>query len=125
MINLISYHVGGLGGLSKKNEIHKLIQTQKPKVLRIQETKMENVERNLCSWLWGTLENDFHHKPFDGRSEGIVTIWDSKEFCVKRRVVKDHFIFLTREWGNLKTLVNIIKFTLCAKQLERGCCSRN
>ena len=65
-MKLISYNIRGLGGLAKKKEIQRLIQIHKLDVICIQETKMEIIERNVCSMMWGSSEFEFAFKPSEG-----------------------------------------------------------
>lgn len=108
MMNVLSYNLRGLGGLEKKHEIHNLVQTHKPKVLCIQETKMEVVDRSLCTWLWRSVECDFLFKSSDGRSRGILTIWDNNLFFAKKKISKEHYLWLVGEWGASRTHINLV-----------------
>ncbi|XP_058726018.1 uncharacterized protein LOC131597331 [Vicia villosa] len=69
---------------------------------------MEAIERSLCIWLWGSIECDFMFKPSEGRSGGILTIWDNNVLSVKRRIIRDHVLCVEGEWGTEKKPVNIV-----------------
>jgi exonuclease III len=85
-MRIISYNIRGLGGLAKKKEIQKLISSQKPKVLCIQETKMEVIEQSIITWMWGSSDCDFAFKPSEGRSGGLLTIWDSTVISIHKNL---------------------------------------
>jgi exonuclease III len=108
IMKIISYNIRGLGGLAKKNEIQKLIQRQRPVVICIQETKMEVIERSLCNWLWGSDDCDFAFKPSEGRSGGLLTIWNSNIMVIQRKNIMEHAIWLEGEWGGEKKRVNFL-----------------
>jgi exonuclease III len=107
-MRIISYNIRGLRGLAKKKEIQKLISSQKPKVLCIQETKMEVIEQSIITWMWGSSDCDFAFKPSEGRSGGLLTIWDSTVILIHRKSIRDHLLWLEGEWGEEKKKVNIV-----------------
>lgn len=51
--NYISYNIRGLGGWQKRKDVLKLIQTQRPWILCLQETKLENIDMFVCASMWG------------------------------------------------------------------------
>jgi mannosylglycoprotein endo-beta-mannosidase len=79
-MKLISYNTRGLGGKAKKADIRKLISDKNPDLISIQESKLEIVDRRLCESLWGLGDFDFAYKESDGRSGGLITIWDASLF---------------------------------------------
>jgi exonuclease III len=125
--------------LAKKKEIQKLIHSQRPDVICIQETKMEVVERSMCTWLWGSDEFGFTFKPAEGRSGGLLTIWNSNVLVSQKTSILNHTLWLEGEWGAEKKKVNLmtvyapcdtrrkrllwleLKNVLLAKKQERWC----
>ncbi|MCH80227.1 cysteine-rich receptor-like protein kinase [Trifolium medium] len=69
-----------MGGKAKKLDIRKLVSHNCPDLVCIQETKLEKIDRRICSSLWGSDEFDFVFKESDGKSGGLLSIWDAKSF---------------------------------------------
>lgn len=49
MMKLISLNIRDLGGRVKKREVKQLVVDQKPQLVCLQETKIEQIERRLCA----------------------------------------------------------------------------
>jgi exonuclease III len=99
MMKIVSYNVRGLGGVAKKKEVSQLIRKNKLDLVCIQETKLEVVEKSLCEKLWDTNEFDFTFKTSNGRSGGLLMIWNTKLFSKQVELIEDHFIYLEGLWG--------------------------
>lgn len=50
-MKIVSYNIRNLGGRIKKKEIRETTRIQKPDTVCIQETKLERVDRRMCSLL--------------------------------------------------------------------------
>ncbi|XP_058774728.1 uncharacterized protein LOC131649000 [Vicia villosa] len=107
-MKIISYNTRGLGGVAKKKEILNMIKVQKPTFVCIQETKVEVLDRNICFSMWGSNEFDFASKPSEGRSGGIVTMWDRSKFELQNSRILNHAIWVEGVWGKEKRKVIII-----------------
>lgn len=107
-MKLISYNIRGLGGTAKKNENRNQIQSHKPDIICIQETKMEAIKRSTCDLMWSSSNNNFEFKPSTGRSGGILSIWDNNVFTEKKKHIKEHILWLEGEWGEDEKLVSIV-----------------
>jgi hypothetical protein len=67
----------------KKQKLRHLINSQRVEVMAVQETKLEVIDHKLCSSLWGGDMVGWRYAPALGRSDGILTLWDStKGTCV-------------------------------------------
>ncbi|PNX71795.1 cysteine-rich receptor-like protein kinase, partial [Trifolium pratense] len=69
----------GLGGLAKRQEVHKMVGHQIPLLLCLQETKMQSCDDFICSTLWGNSPHAFSYRPSVGALGGLLTLWDSAE----------------------------------------------
>jgi hypothetical protein len=49
--------------------------------------------------LWDTDEFDFTFKTSNGRSGGLLMIWNTKLFSKQVELIEDHFIYLEGLWG--------------------------
>jgi hypothetical protein len=70
-----------LGGRIKKRKVRELIGSCRVEVLAIQETKLEVVDKKLATRLWGGEEVDWRFSSSNGRSGGILTMWNSAKGC--------------------------------------------
>lgn len=55
-MKIISYNIRGLRGRIKKRKVREMVVSQKHDMLSIQESKLEGVDRKLCSVQWGGNE---------------------------------------------------------------------
>ncbi|GLT40901.1 hypothetical protein SLA2020_149990 [Shorea laevis] len=73
-MKIISFNVRGLGSLIKRKEIFRLVRREKPDVLFLQETKLEEVEVSLCKMLWFSDDCDWVMQKSVGNSGGMLCI---------------------------------------------------
>ncbi|KAK7396771.1 hypothetical protein VNO78_17929 [Psophocarpus tetragonolobus] len=57
-----------------------MIQSQKPEMICLQETKMEVIEGPLCEYLWENSELGWCCKSPNGLSSVLLTMWDKSKF---------------------------------------------
>ncbi|MCH81872.1 hypothetical protein A2U01_0002665 [Trifolium medium] len=107
-MKLISYNIRGLGGKAKKSDIRKLISNKSPDLISIQETKLENVDRRLCATLWGSGDFDFVYKESEGRSGGLITIWDVNSFKLNSVVELNYAQLMEGVWKKDNVQVIIV-----------------
>lgn len=91
-MKIISYNIRGLGGLAKKKEILNIIKAPKPTFMCNQETNMEVMDRYVCFSIWGSNEFEYASKPYEGRSGGILTMWDIIKFIVQNIMIFNHVV---------------------------------
>lgn len=103
---IISWNVGGLGEDVKITAIRNAVRRNNPSTVTIQETKKELVYDSLIRALLGNNGCDYVYLPSEGRSGGIIVMWNpvivSKEeellgdfsVTVKFRNINDNFIWL-------------------------------
>ncbi|XP_057779792.1 uncharacterized protein LOC130998391 [Salvia miltiorrhiza] len=77
---MVSYNIRGLGSKIKKREVRELIQKQKIDFCFLQETKMENINEFDLKSIWGTDSVGFARRQADGRSGGILSMWNPAIF---------------------------------------------
>ncbi|GKV48207.1 hypothetical protein SLEP1_g55033 [Rubroshorea leprosula] len=82
------------------------------------ETKLENVDRSICRRVWGTNDFDWVAKASNGRSGGLLCVWNSKVFRKKGVVEGENYLGVCRLWGEEDTLVYIIN--ICSPCLLMG-----
>ncbi|XVF31078.1 hypothetical protein REPUB_Repub16aG0114500 [Reevesia pubescens] len=89
---------GWLGGSLKRKYVLTLVRKEKADVLFLQETKLVSVDAKLCSKLWDSKSFDWVAKNSDGRSGGLLCIWNSLVFEKLDFFEVEHFIGVDGFW---------------------------
>ncbi|MCH85190.1 LINE-1 reverse transcriptase like, partial [Trifolium medium] len=76
--------------------------------MAVQETKLEVVDRQLCSRLWGGDVVGWRCAPSIGRSGGILTLWDGAIGNCVSSFQGQGYLGVCLEWGEKKTLCLIV-----------------
>ncbi|EOY16579.1 Uncharacterized protein TCM_035385 [Theobroma cacao] len=84
----------GLGRGEKKRALRKLLRIEKPSMVFIQETKIETVSRNLFSRLWNGEEIVGKVVEADGRSGGIISLWQKNFFELEVCKMERNFLMI-------------------------------
>ncbi|EOY08208.1 Uncharacterized protein TCM_022551 [Theobroma cacao] len=84
----------GLRKDEKKRALWKLIKAEKPSMVFIQETKMESITGSLFDRLWRGDEVEGKVVEVEGRSSGILSLWQKKFFKLKECKTERNFIML-------------------------------
>ncbi|KAK2403399.1 DNA-(apurinic or apyrimidinic site) endonuclease [Trifolium repens] len=92
-MKIISWNIRGLGGLEKRQEVHKLVGDLHPSILCLQETKLQSCDGSLCMSLWGSSPHDFSYRPSVEASGGLLTLWDSSVVEVWLSESRDHVLW--------------------------------
>lgn len=106
-MKLISFNVRGLGGGFKKREVKEMVKSQSP-YMCIQESKLEEVDRKLVSWLWEGDDFEWVAKNAVSRSGGLISIWRKGSFSLNTVFQGDHLIGLVGNWGAEQVPVTIL-----------------
>ncbi|KAJ9555174.1 hypothetical protein OSB04_009788 [Centaurea solstitialis] len=104
-MNYLSINIRGIGGCQKIGWIRKLQRIHNLKFIAIQETQFSNPERIKVSDLWNSSSFDFETVASQGRSGGLISLWDSSTF-VKSGCLKGTNFLITI--GNLKGIASPI-----------------
>lgn len=97
-----------MGSAPKKTDIRKLVATENPDILFIQETKMELINSRLCYSLWGNSDCDFVFLPSIGRSGGLLSIWSRKHFQLQISFSGEGFLGISGLLaGNISNFINV------------------
>lgn len=107
-MKIISFNIRGLGGRIKKKEVRLLVRMQRPDLVCLQETKLERVDRKLCSSLWEGDDFDWACKDASGRSGGLLVIWRKGCLEVSSIFFGSCFLGFDGFWGESKTRVSIV-----------------
>ncbi|GKV07574.1 hypothetical protein SLEP1_g19328 [Rubroshorea leprosula] len=97
-----------LGRVGKKRQIRDIVRKEKVEFLALQEIKMEKVDRNVCRRLWGIDDHKWIMKPSEGLSGGLLCIWSSKVFKMKKVLEGRNYIGVFGLWGEKEIPVYIM-----------------
>ncbi|XP_057794347.1 uncharacterized protein LOC131010698 [Salvia miltiorrhiza] len=79
-MKLLSFNVRGLGSNVKKREIREIVRKMEIDVCFVQETKREILGLWELKMIWGGEDFGYAEQSAEGRSGGILTIWNEKKF---------------------------------------------
>ncbi|GLU11953.1 hypothetical protein SLE2022_286700 [Rubroshorea leprosula] len=102
-MKVIPFNICGLGNSVKRKDLRKIVSGEHVNFLMIQETKLETIDENLCRSIWGQEGFEWYAKSADGRSGGLLCIWDSYLFKKIDLIERDGFISVEGLWGANKT----------------------
>ncbi|GJZ32471.1 hypothetical protein Tco_0577907, partial [Tanacetum coccineum] len=90
--NSIGFDMDDAGELTRKLKLA---------FLGIQETKKHVIDPFLISSFWGTDDFDFAFNPSNGKSIGILKVWDRNSFFKKEVVLGDGFTAIIGNWRDV------------------------
>ncbi|GKE41595.1 cytochrome P450 [Tanacetum coccineum] len=67
-----------------------------------------NIDRISLQAVWGNSNFEFASKKSEGKSGGIISIWDLSKFTLRKSVDGDGFLAVSGTWHSPDTLCNII-----------------
>ncbi|KAL8488622.1 hypothetical protein ACS0TY_024783 [Phlomoides rotata] len=79
-MKVMSYNVRGLGQRMKRMDVKQKIIQNRIEFCCIQESKIEEMEEKIGNDLWYNKEYDWVWREAEGRSGGIISIWNRKVF---------------------------------------------
>ncbi|PWA38459.1 Endonuclease/exonuclease/phosphatase [Artemisia annua] len=108
MVKIISLNVSGLGTDDKVNWVKEIGEGEKPCVVGLQETKLKEVDETFVKRMWYENNFGFAQLNSDGRSGGIMTIWDSNIFEGTHAAGEDGFLAVVGKWKGVEGLVGLL-----------------
>ncbi|XP_071689538.1 uncharacterized protein [Rutidosis leptorrhynchoides] len=110
----------GSGKHSKIGDCRKLLIRESPSIVALQETRLNNIDKNWVSLVWGSQDFEFIQKEKIGNSGGFLIIWDKNEFVMEQSFLGDFFVAIVgthdAEW------VLCVDFNEVRDQSERKNC---
>ena len=73
-MKILPYNIRGVGSSIKWKAIQKLVVKEEVQLLCIQETKKQDVPKELCYSLWGSHDVQWSFIPSEGASGGILCL---------------------------------------------------
>ncbi|GMI79661.1 hypothetical protein HRI_001635400 [Hibiscus trionum] len=89
---ICSWNIRGIRKLEKKRALKQCILKNKPKMLFVQETKVEELSKGEVKNLWHGTQFEFSLSPAVRSAGGLLSVWDSNWINVSDIVVKQRFI---------------------------------
>ncbi|XP_071714871.1 uncharacterized protein [Rutidosis leptorrhynchoides] len=105
-LNIRSFKIGGVE--DKFGWVRKLIVSEKPTFLALQETKLHTVDFRWVFSLWGSNNCEFIQRAMVGKSGGQLLIWDTDEFEAESTIAIDFVIGIKGVWKKSGSKVNIL-----------------
>ncbi|GJS75871.1 putative RNA-directed DNA polymerase [Tanacetum coccineum] len=87
-----------IGVDGKKGWINTIIRDERPDVIGLQETKSGLVDEEWVEDLWGSKGFGFTQLASNGKSGGLLLVWDANSFKCKEAIGDDRYIAVKREW---------------------------
>lgn len=88
----LSWNIRGLGAKVKRSALRKLITTNEPTFVAIQETKLEDIPSKLIRTIWKHIGIEWIFCPSIGSSGGIASLWSSTAFTMTSNTINRNWI---------------------------------
>ncbi|GJZ12510.1 RNA-directed DNA polymerase, eukaryota [Tanacetum coccineum] len=96
-----------IGTDDKVEWVKKIGDGEKPCVVGLQETKLKEVDEIFVKRMWYDNNFGFAQVNSDGRSGGIITIWDSNIFIGTHAAGEEGFLAVVGKWKGVEGLLNV------------------
>ena len=96
-MNIMSFNSCGLGA-NKCKAIAKLCNKHKVSFLGIQELHSTKIDQFKVKSMWGNFQYEYVERPSNGRSGGLVSIWDPKFFSRTNEFQFEHLLIIEGTW---------------------------
>nr|KAJ0222743.1 hypothetical protein LSAT_V11C200067800 [Lactuca sativa] len=109
-MNILSINIRGLSQAHKVEWIRELKNKQKVEFIGVQETHVAILSKEDVTRCWGNNDLDFKVAQPQGKSGGLLCIWDPKTFIKSNTFSSRYFIAVSGQWSGFPgntTLVNI------------------
>ncbi|GJY56796.1 putative RNA-directed DNA polymerase [Tanacetum coccineum] len=93
--NLVGFAMNGIGEDHKRSWVKRLCIENKVKFVRLQETMSRDDNKFLIQSLWKNSKFAYFTKTADGKSGGIIAIWDPSFFSSSSAIEGDGFVAIT------------------------------
>ncbi|KAK8675243.1 hypothetical protein V6N13_033312 [Hibiscus sabdariffa] len=97
-MKVVSWNVRGMGADVKWSQLRGLIKRHSVDMVFVQESKLASFSQLDAKRLWGDDEVNFRITSAEGRSGGLLVLWDKKRFTVSSSICERRFIALKGRW---------------------------
>ncbi|GKA24145.1 cytochrome P450, partial [Tanacetum coccineum] len=115
-MNTLSLNIRGVGEEHKKSWIKRLCIEQKVKFAGFQETMVRDVNRTHVQSMWNHTQFDFVHKMSQGKSGGILAVWNTSCFIKIDSLEGDGFLAIIDTIYSLLYLAILMKLDTSPKR---------
>ncbi|KAE8723356.1 MORC family CW-type zinc finger protein 3 isoform 2 [Hibiscus syriacus] len=102
-LKIISWNVGGLGKREKVRAVARLIKRNKPVLLLLHDTKLNNCQNALWRKLGANLLKGDSFHPVDGSASGLLCLWNEDFFEVSSEHNQSRFMALSGKFKAFKS----------------------
>ncbi|GJY57041.1 protein kinase-like domain, concanavalin A-like lectin/glucanase domain protein [Tanacetum coccineum] len=98
LMRALSLNIRGLGAEGKTKWINELVDNNKPLILGLQETKMDQVDENIVQYMWRSESYAYAKVDALGSAGGIITIWDNSWFFNTSALGEEGLLAVVGSW---------------------------
>ncbi|XP_071728132.1 uncharacterized protein [Rutidosis leptorrhynchoides] len=91
-MNILSVNIRGFKQDGKEDWFKRMVSSSSPVVAAIQETKCKYANNQWIEFLWGSQDVGYAFKQSNGKSGGLLLVWDSNVFVVDQAVEGEFFL---------------------------------
>ena len=106
-MNILSLNIRGVDSYSKQSWVKELCRSKKVHFLTLQETMVASVDEKVTRAFWGNLGYEFLCLSSNGKSGGIVSIWEALSFTMLDFIKGDGFLLIKGVWLNPASYIGI------------------
>ncbi|XP_057451864.1 uncharacterized protein LOC130743648 [Lotus japonicus] len=109
-MKMLSFNARGLGEGAKRRVIREMVANNHVEVLCIQESKLQYLDKRICSQIWGDSNFEWRVIPAVNRSGGLICIWNPSVFSLVDCVTGTGFLGLIGTWVSIQqqcVIVNV------------------
>lgn len=97
---IVNWNIRGINNINRRDVIRKKVKQWKPTILVLQETKIQECNKDLAKQIWAKISVKWVDAPSEGRSRGILCFWDEDKLVVEEVVIGIHSISLRCKFIN-------------------------
>ena len=97
-----------MNSCTKQSWVREICRSKFVNFLSLQETMVSSVDEKVIRAFWGNMGYDFICLSSNGKSGGIVSIWESSSFSMFDFFKGDDFLLIKGVWLNPTAYVGLI-----------------
>ncbi|GJY98026.1 retrovirus-related pol polyprotein from transposon TNT 1-94 [Tanacetum coccineum] len=116
---VLSLNVRRLGDDYKRKWVKRLCYDHKVEFLRLQETLTQSNDKWLISSIWNNSHVDFVSKKAEGKSRGIMAVWDTSHFLKTSWTEGEGFITVQGDFNEVRDILERAETIFCRQGANR------
>lgn len=108
MLKIMSINTRGMGNKGKIDWVRDLCRSEMPGFLGIQESKMGSKNMDFVEKFWHNSDFGFAQVEANGRSGGIISVWDKSVFCGLHAHGDEDFLAVVGQWIGVEGLIGVV-----------------